>query len=314
MFLWISIMGFLTRLEDSENVAMLQTITLQEDSTLQRSIMIYFHNRNNRGLYPNIRRGKKHILMYLSLTLILNASDIELNPGPRTPKYPCQICSKAVTWNQRGVACDDCDKWFHAECMHMSTPVYMSLQNISWHCTNCGMPQFSSSLFESTILSSNNSFLTLDNSNTSEGTVLSPGPPKSCSSPIVSARPTSKSATSLKVIVINFQSIKNKKEEVANLIEQSDPSIIMGTETWLTPSISSAEFFPSNYEVLRKDRKDGHGGVLLAIKKDLIIDTVDINTLTEAVFAKLQMGKNVSLFIGALYRSPSSDIEYMNQL
>ena len=88
----------------------------------------------------------------------------------------------------------------------------------------------------------------------------------------------------------------------------------MGTETWLTPSICSAEIFPSNYEVLRKDRKDGHGGVLLAIKKDLIIDTVDINTSTEAVFAKLQMGKNVSLFIGALYRSPSSDIEYMNQL
>ena len=168
MFLWISIMGFLTRLEDSENVAMLQTFTLQEDKTLQRSIMAYFHNRNNRGTYPNIRRGKKHFLMYLSLTLILNASDIELNPGPRTPKYPCQICSKAVTWNQRRVACDDCEKWFHAECMHMPTPVYMLLQNISWHCTNCGMPQFSSSLFESTILSSNNSFLTLDNSNTSE--------------------------------------------------------------------------------------------------------------------------------------------------
>lgn len=29
-----------------------------------------------------------------------------------------------------------------------------------------------------------------------------------------------------------------------NLIDQADPSIIMGTETWLNPSICSAEIFP----------------------------------------------------------------------
>lgn len=39
--------------------------------------------------------------------------------------------------------------------------------------------------------------------------------------------------------------MKNKKEEVMNLIDQADPSIIMGTETWLNPSICSSEiFFP----------------------------------------------------------------------
>lgn len=39
--------------------------------------------------------------------------------------------------------------------------------------------------------------------------------------------------------------MKNKKEEVMNLIDQADPSIIMGTETWLNPLICSAEiFFP----------------------------------------------------------------------
>ena len=30
-------------------------------------------------------------------------SDVELNPGPRTPKYPCQICSRAVKWKQGGL-------------------------------------------------------------------------------------------------------------------------------------------------------------------------------------------------------------------
>ena len=42
------------------------------------------------------KRGEKHYLLYLLLLLILQAADIELNPGPYQPKYPCQICDKAV--------------------------------------------------------------------------------------------------------------------------------------------------------------------------------------------------------------------------
>lgn len=114
-----------------------------------------------------LARSKNHAFLYISLILILNASDIESNPGPITPKYPCHICSKAVTWKQKGVACDDCQKWYHAECMHMTTPVYMSLNNVSWHCCNCGMQNFASSLFESSIdISSTNSFSSLEEERT----------------------------------------------------------------------------------------------------------------------------------------------------
>ncbi|CAG2207668.1 unnamed protein product [Mytilus edulis] len=88
----------------------------------------------------------------------------------------------------------------------------------------------------------------------------------------------------------------------------------MGTETWLLPSICSAEIFPPNYEVIRKDRKDGYGGVLLAIKKEYISDSIETTTTSEAVFAKLNLGKNLSLIIGSVYRPPSSDTNYMDQL
>ena len=103
--------------------------------------------QGNSALSP-VLEMKKHVILYLSLLLLVNASDVELNPGPRTPKYPCQICSRAVTW----LLCDDRQQWYHADCMHMSTPVYMSLNNVSWHCVNCGMPNFSTSLFESSLL------------------------------------------------------------------------------------------------------------------------------------------------------------------
>ncbi len=38
------------------------------------------------------------VLTYLHLLLIVNAHDIEVNPGPYKPKFPCQVCSLAVKW------------------------------------------------------------------------------------------------------------------------------------------------------------------------------------------------------------------------
>lgn len=122
------------------------------------------------------------------------------------------IYSKAVTWKQRGVACDDCEKWFHADCMHMSTPVYMALNNISWHCTNCGMPNFTSNLFESTIMSTRNSFSTLNSSHINNISTHSSGPPTSYLSPFNPIKRNKPQSQQHKIIIINFQSIKKRKK------------------------------------------------------------------------------------------------------
>jgi hypothetical protein len=37
-------------------------------------------------------RPIKYTMLYFSLIIIMKSSDVELNPGPRQPKYPCQIC------------------------------------------------------------------------------------------------------------------------------------------------------------------------------------------------------------------------------
>ena len=74
----------------------------------------------------------------------------------------------------------------------------------------------------------------------------------------------------LKAVVINFQGLQSKVEALAALINSSSPDIIFGTETCADNTITNTELFPSHfdtYDIWPKDRLDGYGGVLLAIKK-----------------------------------------------
>ena len=62
---------------------------------------------------------------------------MELNPGP--VRFACGICNRAVKSNQRGLCCDQCDRWFHAECANISCDEYTRLSNSSesWVCAAC---------------------------------------------------------------------------------------------------------------------------------------------------------------------------------
>ena len=75
----------------------------------------------------------------------------------------------------------------------------------------------------------------------------------------------------LRLLVINFQSIKNKKEELAIILDEIKPDIVLGSETWLRPDIKTPEFFPNGFDVYRKDRKDKKGGGVIIAVRDCIM-------------------------------------------
>ena len=47
--------------------------------------------------------------------------------------------------------------------------------------------------------------------------------------------------------------------------------VVVGTESWLSPEISSSEIFPLGYTPCRNDRKTGRGGgVFVLVRNDYI--------------------------------------------
>jgi hypothetical protein len=135
--------------------------------------------------------------------------------------------------------------------------------------------------------------------------------PVHASTPINKRNAHSKSNPPLRVLNINFQSIKPKKHLVNNIIESSKPDIIIDTEIWLKPNIHNNEVFPENYNIYRKDRIDQEGGgALLAIKKDFISDEVDdmhVDENTEMLWAKIEIVGSKTLYVSSFYNTKTSN-------
>ena len=181
---------------------------------------------------------------YIFIILLANSFDIETNPGPRQPRWPCGTCGKAVAWKQKALCCDGCDVWYHINCQGMTSNVYqfMDASNVSWECIQCGLPNFSTGLFNYSDIETSNSFSNLTN----QSVLSSPGEPTAKSSPIPKSHRQIpiKRREPIKILTINFQSIKNKKEDLLEIIHSVKPNIIIGTETWLDKTIPSHEYLP----------------------------------------------------------------------
>ncbi|XP_072021618.1 uncharacterized protein [Amphiura filiformis] len=213
----------------------------------------------------------------------------------------------------------------------MSTAVYDALActKLEWICCQCGLPNFSSSLFANSDLELSNSFDCLSTSSDINSDANScihnsstelPSSPLASSSPTVNKRKKPKGVRKqLKVLVVNFQGLRSKSADLACCIEQHSPDIIIGSETHLDPSINNNELFPQGYSVIRKDRDFGpsKGGVLLAFKDDLVVThRTDLNTNCEVVWATIQIQGAKQITIGSFYRSQQfgATTEYIDQL
>ena len=227
---------------------------------------------------------------------------------------PCGLCNSQCKSTQNAVQCDKCNKWVHTACCGIADIEYHSLTNTScsWICDICEFMNFSDSFFQpnNSPIKCTNQFDALLDHNLLTKTNSSHPKPKNTRK----ARKSPK-RRHLKVLVVNFQSVKNKKASIDAMILNEKPDIIIGSETWLNPEINSSEIFPDNYSVIRKDRSDGYGGVLQAIKNDLIYTEITkAESDCETIWSKIKFPKGKSFIIGAFYRPNNNDIKSLNEL
>jgi hypothetical protein len=139
--------------------------------------------------------------------------------------------------------------------------------------------------------------------------------PLHCSSPLKSA-PIKKLDNKLRSVCLNIQSIKSKREAPWNLLDSSNPDILFGCETWLNPNITDNEILSENtgYNIFRKDRKDRYGGVMLAIKSEIVSEPVDIDTSCEFIARKINRNTHDSLIVATIYRPTNNDVDYAKAL
>ena len=260
----------------------------------------------------------------------MHCGDILRNPGPEW-KYPCGVCQKPVKNNQKGLQCDSCDLWYHTNCCRVNDIVYNALANssCSWICCGCGLPNFSSSLFDIFDIFMQNYYHSLPSSPTSSsmsptcdnGADLRPndviGPPRHSSSP-------SRSATkrkNLRVLTVNCQSLRchSKHLDIAMLVQKYNPDVINATETHLNSDFTNSELGLRGYDVIRCDRVGGMGpggGVSVATREDLLVSpTSSLHTDgLEAVFGKINISGSKTLHVGCVYRQPNNNPEPINTL
>ena len=100
---------------------------------------------------PRLNQGRLSLL-YISAVLLMNANDVNLNPGPNNNNstfYPCGACKNAVNWNDQALMCDNCETWLHLNCQDVNEDSYDRLgsSNVVWFCMACDGSNYSSILF-----------------------------------------------------------------------------------------------------------------------------------------------------------------------
>ena len=74
----------------------------------------------------------------------------------------------------------------------------------------------------------------------------------------------------LRVIVVNCQGLRTKKETFATCLENHSPNIVLSTESWLDDKVLTSEMFPHEFSIFRRDRGSRGGGVFVAVRGDIV--------------------------------------------
>ena len=113
---------------------------------------------------------------------------------------------------------------------------------------------------------------------------------------------------------VNFQSIKTKQGQLYNMLDSIKPDFICGSETWIDNSIKDSQIFPPGYNIYRNDQNLNGGGVLLAVRDNLISSPVsELQTDCEIIWCKLELVGHKVIYLTSYYNPKTSNEESYRQ-
>ena len=266
-------------------------------SILFQSLLVIGHCSNTRDRHCSIAQLN-------STKLIMSCEE----SNPSSNSNICGACDHAVSWSQRGVACETCGRWYHASCQSINSNSYENLGNsdVLWFCDLCGNNNYSTTFFDLHGTESE-----LHNLGDSDISINSDFRPYHSSTPSRQGQQNKFRSRPLRLLNVNFQSIVSKRAETLELLERLKPDVLIGTETWLRADIKDSEILTHHYTIYRKDRKEGNrGGVLIAVKNDLQSMRLDnLDSDCESIWVKILTRTLKPIFIGGFYRRDTKDIK-----
>ena len=203
--------------------------------------------------------------------------------------------------------------------------VYKGLKSISWDCFKCGVPNLSTSIFDTTIFKDSNPFSPLSNvfSPESDISFTYPNATSSPSRPAPQKTAQTRKDLPLRIVLLNCQSVKanGKPVQLKNIVSSLNADVIIGNESWLNSTIKSGDVFPDGFNSYRRDRPDSKGGGVFILvsqqydchqPEELIVDS---SSDCEVVWVKVKVKGTSDLYIGSFYRPPDkNNQEYLQQL
>ena len=238
-------------------------------------------SRERPRLRPLHRHWRRWPILPNCYWLLLLAGDIHVNPGPAL--FPCTTCDNPVLDDQRGVCCDLCDRWTHADCARVNEDEYEKLSsdvNTEWFCHCCGRPEELSA---------------------SEG-----HPPawSQTHGPVVSH--------------LNVRSLFPKIDQIRVMLgNQAVSNMVLGlSETWLDGNVNDGELQVPGYRMYRKDRSSGKGGGVMVYVSEGVksLRREDLeNDFLEVLWVQVKT-KLGQMLVGNVYRLPNALASWMDCL
>ncbi len=258
------------------------------------------------------------------------------------PKFPCGVCQKNVTRNQKSIQCSKCCFWIHAKCNNISNAEFDNLSkemdNVPWYCINCEINK-NASIFPFGN-EENEDFLKVfdlkspcfaDCTPTYEITSHLTNLPNLSDYDIDEQMPQTLdsryftlpelsslhySSSDLSVLHTNIRSLSCHHEELIALCNQLTfhPDVIGVSEIWDSDNhpITTNVDIPG-YTLYKTSSSSQNGGVGLYIKSSLTaIHRNDLNISNsdfETVWVEIDNKKSKNMLFCCVYRHPSTDIE-----